>query len=125
MLSVTQRIKYVKQPKGGYLPLKLFTKSFINNDNEFINNDGENIHSSLIGLSVDYLTRYLISEHLKMTGIKKVGCPFFISFTGASNLDTIRGIDTSSEDSEFLHALYLLSGINTTLDDTSIINACR
>ena len=57
MASVTQRIKQIKQPRGGYLkPSGFEKKEFI--DNEILKE--ENIHSSLVGLAVDYLTRLML-----------------------------------------------------------------
>ncbi|WP_240519790.1 hypothetical protein [Bacillus thuringiensis] len=57
MVSVTQRISKIKQPRGGYIKPKDFVVTdLLDND---ILNEGENIHSSLVGLSVDYLTRFL------------------------------------------------------------------
>ena len=55
MYSVTQRISKVKQPYGGYLPIRMFEK-FQFQDNVDLY-DEENISPSLVGLAVDYLTR--------------------------------------------------------------------
>lgn len=55
MYSVTKRISMVKQPYGGYLNKKQFDVTAI--DDGKILNEVENIHASLIGLVVDYLTR--------------------------------------------------------------------
>lgn len=59
LCSVTQRIDKIKQPRGGYL--KPSTFKMIQLDNGTINDlhSDENIHASLIGLAVDYLTRYM------------------------------------------------------------------
>ena len=57
MASVTQRVKQITQPRDGYLQLSEFEKK------EFIDNEilkEENIHSSLVGLAVDYLTRLML-----------------------------------------------------------------
>lgn len=50
MVSVTHRIKQIKQPKGGYLNPNEFEKE------EFHDNDllkEENIPSNLVGMTVD------------------------------------------------------------------------
>lgn len=58
MVSVTQRIKQVKQPWGGYIRPKtaFHVQQF---DDETALNDEENIHPILVGLLVDYLTRFM------------------------------------------------------------------
>ena len=56
MYSITKRISMVKQPYGGYLNKKQFDITTI--DDGKILNEKENIHASLIGLAVDYLTRF-------------------------------------------------------------------
>lgn len=46
MVSVTQRISKVKQPRGGYIKPKDFIVTDLLDDN--ILNERENIHSSLV-----------------------------------------------------------------------------
>jgi len=60
MVSVTSRIKAIKQPRGGYLPPKSFEVTEIDSGGEVLGTESENIHSSLVGLAVDYLTRTLL-----------------------------------------------------------------
>ena len=55
MYSVTQRIKQIKQPYGGYINKKLFDVNYLNGDELDIKQ--ENISPSTVGLVVDYLTR--------------------------------------------------------------------
>lgn len=101
MASVTQRIKEIKQPRGGYLKPSEWEK--INfTDNETLGL--ENIHSSLVGLAVDYLTRFMINKNVKNA--------FQVSLIGASIIND-----------EF-NAYRLLSQIKG-LDDTSIYCACQ
>lgn len=97
MASVTQRIKEVKQPYGGYLPIKNFEKTQLEDD--LILEEDENIHTSLVGLCVDYLSRYKLGETLEES--------FKISLLGA---DIINKQQT---------AYFLLSKIRG-LDDVSI-----
>lgn len=62
MYSVTGRIGAIKQPKGGYLPASSFiAKQY--DDGKNLNAD-ENVHGSLVGLAVDYLTRYGLTKDL-------------------------------------------------------------
>lgn len=60
--SVTRRIQAIKQPKGGYLPASsFFVKQYDDSKNL---NPTENIHGSFVGMAVDYLTRYRMTNNL-------------------------------------------------------------
>lgn len=102
MASVTQRIKQIKQPRGGYIPPKEFTITTL--DDNILLNEKENIHSSLVGLVVDYMTRYSSGTPLEEA--------FRISIMGSS----IIGEDEFAQN--------LIQEI-TGLDDKSISNACK
>ena len=77
MVSVTQRIKQVKQPWGGYIRPKtaFHVQQF---DDETALNDEENIHPILVGLLVDYLTRFMNGAPLEDA--------FKVSLQGAKNI---------------------------------------
>ncbi|MBQ3588600.1 MAG: hypothetical protein II977_08515 [Oscillospiraceae bacterium] len=102
MYSVTQRIKAIKQPRGGYIKPKEFTETTLDDGIEL--NPNENIHASLVGLAVDYLTRL-------MTGTPADEA-FYISLLGSDRVN------------ERKNAEKLISKIKG-LDDKSIINACK
>jgi hypothetical protein len=102
MASVTQRIKIIQQPRGGYLPLKSFSKEIY--DDGIALNEEENIHSSIVGIAVDYLTRYMSGDSVDQA--------FHISTLGAE----IIGKQNI--------ALFLKSNISG-LDNKSIIAACK
>lgn len=95
--SVTQRIRQVKQPTGGYVKLTNFESKTLGKGAEALNPE-ENVKASLIGLAVDYLTRY-------MSGASKEDA-FKISLIGATNvrkerkalklLSRIKGLDDES-----------------------------
>ncbi|EOO75492.1 hypothetical protein ACQVPJ_26185 [Bacillus mycoides] len=102
MVSVTQRISKVKQPRGGYIKPKDFIVTDLLDTN--ILNECENIHSSLVGLTVDYLTRFLNG-----TPIEKA---FKISLMGAFN---VKEVELAND---------LLLNIQGT-DDISIESACK
>ena len=56
MASVTARVREVKQPRGGYIKPSQFEEiSF--NDGKVLGE--ENVHASIIGIVVDYMTRYM------------------------------------------------------------------
>jgi len=63
MVSVTNRITQVKQPRGGYIKPKDF-KLVELNDSKALFPD-ENTHSTLVGLAVDYLTRFTMGTPAK------------------------------------------------------------
>ncbi|WP_142828592.1 hypothetical protein [Planococcus soli] len=102
MVSVTTRIGKVKQPRGGYInPRDL---SLVELTDGIQLHPEENIHATLVGLAVDYLTRFTLGTSLEEA--------FAISLKGARN---VRELD---------YAMELISGING-LDDNSIENACQ
>jgi hypothetical protein len=102
MKSVTQRIKEVKQPRGGYINPKIFAEIDLGDDEKLSEN--ENIHASLIGLTVDYLTRFALGDDVKDA--------FKISFLGARNINANFIADSLASKIE-------------GLDDKSIISACK
>ena len=73
MATVTQRIKVIEQPRGGYVPVRNFKKIKLDDEKEL--NSEENISPILVGLAVDYMTRYLLSRDAKVA--------FNISLRGA------------------------------------------
>lgn len=102
MSSVTNRIKEIKQPRGGYINPKEF-KEILLNDKNSLNNE-ENIHASIIGMAVDYLSR------INMGDTKEEA--FKISLIGAQ---IIQQSDKAQK---------LLKKIKG-LDDNSIVAACK
>ena len=56
-VSVTQRVKETEQPRGGYVKRTDMTNIPLGAGEEELG--PENIHSSLVGLAVDYLTRIM------------------------------------------------------------------
>ena len=101
MSSVTQRIKEIKQPYGGYLKISEFEKIQFEDNMEL---KEENIHSSLVGLTVDYMTRFLLGTPKEEA--------FKISLIGAEI------INDSKYSNKLLHNI-------KGFDDKSIYNACK
>lgn len=60
MSSVTQRIKEVKQPRGGYLKPSALCVRQMDDGKELF--EDESIHPALMGIVVDYLTRFMIDH---------------------------------------------------------------
>ena len=102
MVSVTGRIKQVRQPRGGYLKVARFDVKSLN-DGRVLNKE-ENVQSNIIGTVVDYMTRFMIN------GDKDKA--FIISLMGAVYASKVEEVNT------------YLNQING-LDDNSIINACK
>lgn len=102
MKSVTQRIKEVKQPRGGYVNPRLFTEYPQDITTEL--HLEENIHATLIGLTVDYMTRFILGTPVEES--------FRISFMGSHII---------GEESTALMLALTIKG----LDDKSITSACK
>lgn len=95
-LSVTQRVKGVKQPWGGYLKRVDFEETLIGSGMETLHGN-ENVHATLIGLAVDYLSRFMLGSPVEEA--------FKTSFLGAKLKKTrtannlkkkIQGLDDQS-----------------------------
>lgn len=99
--SVTQRIKQVKQPRGGYIKPSSLTVTTLDNS---LLNPNETVSPQLVGLVVDYLTRFMTGSPVEEV--------FRVSLMGAERID------------ESEKALNLLHGI-TGLDNISISNAVQ
>ncbi|MCR4759145.1 MAG: hypothetical protein K5705_02525 [Oscillospiraceae bacterium] len=108
MNNVTDRIKQVKQPYGGYLKVSDFRVIML--DDGITLNEDENIHGSIVGLVVDYMTRFLIGSDVQDA--------FVISMKGAIKAEEM-GIEGSVEKGK-----ELLRGITGT-DAASVVNACK
>lgn len=124
MSSVTGRIKQIKQPWGGYIRPSSFTIRTINDGKTL--NPIENVHSTIIGMAVDYLTRFIMGTPKNEA--------FKISLQGATIAGYIYAKHSHKIASKFFLkvmgnkllkvAKKLLSEIKG-LDNNSIINACK
>lgn len=108
MASVTARIKAIKQPKGGYINPKMF--AVIQQEDGQHLNDEENVHSSIVGMVVDYMTRFMMGAPANEA--------FSISILGAKNAALLEQRNAIAEISEYLSRI-------TGLDDTSLQYACK
>jgi len=102
MKSVTQRIQEVKQPRGGFVNPAIFTQFPMEIEYEL--SIEENIHPSLVGLAVDYMTRYALGTPVEEA--------FKISFYGARIIN---------KESVAIELAKKIIG----LDNDSIISACK
>lgn len=108
MSSVTKRIKEIKQPLGGYIKPSMMKITSLADGK--ILNENENIHGIIVGMAVDYMTRFLM-------GAKKVDA-FRISIEGAARAMVMSNPDAGKEIKEYLDGI-------EGLDKKSIINACK
>lgn len=108
MASVTARINQIKQPRGGFIKPSDMVVEFQNDGIQL--NQEENVHASIVGMSVDYLTRFMNGATLEDA--------FGISLRGAQMADNF-GVKGS-----FSAAIKMLHEVKG-LDDVSIVNACK
>ena len=109
MSSVTGRISEIKQPRGGYIKPSQFEVH--NLDDGLTLSENENVHASVIGMAVDYLTRFAMGT--------KVIDAFNISCKGAVIAEQM-----FQQKGTLKKVEKLLSGIKG-IDNQSIINACK
>lgn len=113
MASVTQRIKEIKQPKGGYIPPSSF-KKIVFEDGVILHK--ESISPATVGMTVDYLSRF-------MTGSKREDA-FKISLQGYICRISILGEAVLIKDKLNGRDAYTLLGGIKGLDNHSITKAC-
>lgn len=101
--SVTQRIKRIKQPRGGYINPRTLEVVSLGEGADALN-PGENVSPGLIGITVDYMTRLMLGT--------PVGEAFTVSLKGAH----LVGLDVEAE---------CLADNIKGLDDRSITNAVK
>ena len=102
-VSVTKRISQITQPRGGYINPKDMVIIPLQNQKEL--KEEENIPASLIGLVVDYLTRFMLTYDIESS--------FKVPFLGAKIIN------------ELEIAKDLAKYIMDDLDKWSIISACQ
>lgn len=95
--SVTQRIKQIKQPRGGYLNPKTMEITRMGEGMDALNPE-ENIHATLVGLTVDYLTRFMSGSSAEDAfSISRMGAECIGEGKTAQKLITeIKGLDDAS-----------------------------
>ena len=108
MSSVTERIKKINQPYGGYIKPSSMVITELN-DGKFLN-ETENVSPSIIGMVVDYMTRFMMGANISDA--------FKISILGS---EVAEKLSAKSAKKEIKNYLKEIKG----LDDKSIINACK
>jgi hypothetical protein len=105
--TVTSRIAEIKQPHGGYLPVSSF-ELITDEDNRIL--EEENIHASIVGMCVDYITRFMSGTSVRDA--------FSVSIRGAKNAEKLGLKDATAL--AFVAVRHIKG-----LDDDSILNACK
>ncbi len=108
MASVTKRINAITQPRGGYIKPSEF-ETIVLTDYITIHEE-ENVHASVIGLAVDYLTRLVMGTNANEA--------FKISLLGAAVAEEYGKRNSLNT------AKTLLKDIKG-IDDISVVNACK
>lgn len=114
MSSVTDRINKIKQPWGGYIKPSQFEEI---NFNDGVELGEENLHASIIGMVVDYLTRYSNGSNVQNA--------FIISIMGYNTRIRFLGEKVLQKDRQKKVDIDTLLKQIKGLDDTSIIAACK
>lgn len=96
-LSVTQRVKEVKQPYGGYIKRKDFEETKLGKGEEELL-EGVNVDPSLIGIALDYMTRLAISkDHVESFKVSLIGAVHIGEKEQATELlKSIKSLDDES-----------------------------
>lgn len=116
MASVTGRIKEIKQPRGGFLKPSEFDE-IVFGDQMCLELKKENVHASVVGMAVDYLTRFVMNEDIKEA--------FNFSILGYKKRMFFLGDDIYKKDQKKkIDIVSLMEDING-LDDKSIVAACK
>ncbi len=123
MSSVTARINEIKQPRGGYIKPSEFEAIQLSDNKEL---GEENLHASVIGLTVDYLTRFMLFKETNPSDIKgALEGAFQISITGyLLKIKLLGDKELENDQKNGVDILSLMDSIKG-LDDKSIISACK
>ncbi len=91
MVGVTQRIaqynSQVGQPRGGLIHPSTLTRAEIEDEHGVLDNKIENLHASVIGMAVDYLTRLARVHVMQDAFSDSVREVFRVSLRGAERVD--------------------------------------
>ena len=114
MSSVTNRIKDVKQPRGGYINPSAFKVETIE-DGKVLGE--ENLHPSVLGMVVDYLTGFVMGA--------PVAEAFKIPIVGYRTRMLLAGKEAITRDKKMKIDIESLLQQIISLDNASIIAACK
>ena len=135
-VTITTLANNVKQPRGGYLPVKLFKETHYESENELF--PDENGSKSLIGTTVDNMTRILLGAKPKkvfepasfgMMAIKDLNFDLIDvkGYLSLHDLNDYLDLDLDSEDFDSVGGLVIdaLGRLPQTNDETTLPNGIR
>ncbi|RKQ94587.1 hypothetical protein U746_0335 [Mycolicibacterium mucogenicum 261Sha1.1M5] len=134
MSSVTQRIaqynKQVGQPRGGLVNPKVFKAEELDDGFGVLDGEQENLHSSTVGLAVDYLTRLAGMKPPADEVASAVAEVFRVSLSGAAAISEHPAYASVKADAEeaisWLDVLVQEDGIAVfDINENAVRAACR
>ncbi|WP_336662404.1 hypothetical protein [Leucobacter sp. USHLN154] len=135
MTSVTQRItqynKEAGQPRGGLVNPKLLTATQLEDEHGVLDHKQENVHASVVGLAVDYLSRLArIRVGAGEEAARAAVDVFRASLMGAQRITDSGGYPSAVEDAR--QAVLSLninehedSTVGYAIDETAALIACQ
>lgn len=135
MTSVTQRImqynQEARQPRGGLINPKLLTATQLEDEQGALDHKLENVHASIVGLAVDYLSRLArISAKNTEEAVRQAADVFRASVMGAERISEFGGDDSIAADAKAVvlgfEMTQLEEGtVNYVIDADAVRRACR
>lgn len=121
MTSVTRRImqynQEVRQPRGGLINPRLLTATQLEDEHGVLDHKLENVHASIVGLAVDYLSRLArISAKNTEEAVRQAADVFRASVMGAERLSEFGGDESIAADAKAV----VLGFEMTQLDDGAV-----
>lgn len=134
MVSVTQRITQynseVGQPRGGLIHLSTLTRTEIDDEHGALDHKIENLHASVIGMAVDYLTRLARVHVARDEFSDSVRDVFRVSLRGAERIDVVyagSGVAAAAEEAvasiRYFEAKQHL--VMAAIDESTVRAACQ
>lgn len=135
MTSVTQRIMQYnqepRQPRGGLFNPKLLTATQLDDEQAALDHKLENIHASIVGLAVDYLSRLArINANDAQEAARQAANVFRASVMGAERISEFGGDDSIAADAKAValgfEMMQLDDGtVKYVIDVDAVHRACR
>ncbi len=122
MASVSTRVKQIHQPRGGYIKPSDFEEVNLY-DEKTLGED--NVHPTIVGMAVDYLTRYMMLKRDDLDNWDLVRYVFQFSACAYVQRIVTLGDEVAAQDKkDKVDIKYLLTHIHG-LDDASIVTVCK